>query len=76
MALLTNRRAFLARRGLLLLLKEVDNELLVVQNKIIREAFLLEIVTKVLSPLRVKGIQYSKLGFGFAAVGAVDAAQR
>lgn len=49
MGLLAGWRAFLARR-LLLLLKEVDNELLIVQDEVIRQALVLQIVTKVLSP--------------------------
>lgn len=49
MGLLTGWRAFPAR-GLLLLPKEVDNELLVVQDEVISQALVLQIVTKVLPP--------------------------
>lgn len=54
----------------LLLLQEVDDESLVVHYEVVREPFCLQIVTKVFAPVRVKGLQSSKLR-GASAIGSV-----
>ncbi len=47
---------------LLLLLEEVDNEVLVIPDEIVRQPFGSQVVAKMLPPLRVEGFQCSKLG--------------
>jgi hypothetical protein len=41
---------------LLFLLEEVDNEVLVLPNKVIRQALRLEIVSEVFPPQRIEGV--------------------
>lgn len=45
----------------LLLLQEIDDESLVLHDEVVRETLRLQIVAKVFSPLRVEGLQDSKL---------------
>ena len=62
---------------LLLLLQEVDNEVLVIPDEIVRQPFGSQVVSKMLPPLRVEGFQCSKLGRRLVPIRAVaDAARR
>lgn len=54
---------------LLLFLQEVDNELLVFPDEVVRKTLILKILAKVLAPQRVKGVQHRKLG-GWLAIDA------
>ena len=61
---------------LLLLFKELDNEVLVRHDELVVEPLLLEVVAKVLPPLRVECVEDSELGLGsVVANGAVEAAR-
>lgn len=54
----------------LFLLQEIDNEILVVLNEVIRKPLLLQVVPKVFSPFRIKSLQYSELGWCAMPVGS------
>lgn len=61
----------LALLFLLLLFEEVDDEVLVIPDEVVRQAFGFQVVSKMLPPLRVEGFQGSKLGRRLVSVRAV-----
>lgn len=52
----------------LLLLEEIHNEILIVTNKVVRKPLRFQVVSKVLPPERIKGIQGRKLGWRWVSV--------
>lgn len=46
----------------LLLLEEIDDKVLIVLYEVIRKAFTSQVVAKMLSPFRIKGLEGCKLG--------------
>lgn len=61
----------LALLFLLLLLQEVDNEVLVVPDKVICQAFGSQIVSKMLPPLRIERFQGGELGRRLVPIRAI-----
>jgi hypothetical protein len=57
------------------LLQKIDNKLLILFDKVISQALLLQVVAKGLSPLGIEGVEDGKLG-GWQCFVSIDAAAR
>jgi hypothetical protein len=61
---------------LLLLLEEVDNEVLIVPDEFVGQAFRFQIVPKMLPPFRVEGLQRGELRWRLVSIRTTNAPGR
>lgn len=56
---------------LLLLLEEINNEVLVVPDEVVGQAFGFQVISKMFSPFRIESLQGRKLGWWLVSVRTV-----